>query len=275
MGFAFSKEAIGSALNLNSISFNVTKFSAPLLTGAFIYLELYELGYIINAVSFLATALATYLYVYDREPVNERSENSSLTGDIRSSVTYIVSDPSFKFLFSLAILGTVFSRSIYDILPVLTEYLLDSDSRKFVIISSSLGLFSVLAGFLNHYLKGETIATPMKWSVAGIIFVSSNGLVSGFYPTVILLGLSSLCFVISGLNTVSYIHRNSVESQKGKVLSFYYLVLFGGSSLGVLLYGLFIELDFNNGIWFVPLVGVLALHFYPKKEFSDAKNLNT
>lgn len=265
LGFAFNKAEIKKALSVNSVCFNTSKFVAPLIAALFFIGANYQLSFLFNALSYLCVALTTYLFVYDRPPKSMPSQNKSIVSDIKDSLSYIYANGDLRFLFVLVIAGTIFARSIYDVLPMITEYLLNRESSDFLYVSTSLGGFALCAGLISSFMPRHAgLRTIAKYTSTALLLIFMNLFVESFIVSVILLGISSFCFVSSGLNTVTYIHQNVPESLKGKVISFYYLALLGGGSLGAILYGLMFELNIGNALWFLPLLGLLALASYPR-----------
>ncbi|MGF1742467.1 MFS transporter [Vibrio profundum] len=264
VGFAFSKDEIKHALSINSLSFNMTKFMAPLLTGLVIYGQWYSFAYSFNALSFFAWVYSGYAYSYHRKPVHECEQRQSIWRDITGALSYVRRDQNLFFLLTMVVFATVFSRSIFDMLPVLTEYLMHTDSENFVYISASLGLFSIFAGLVNSRVSNGSIQMPLICSVIAMVLISANIFFSNFLAAIVLLGLGSFFFVLSGINTITYIHVNCDESQKGKVIGLYYLALTGGASIGMMLYGVFVELDVKLWIWCLSLIGLVCLLAYPK-----------
>lgn len=235
------REALGSAVALDSTLFNSARVVGPALGG----LAIVAIGvggcFLLNGVSYLAVLAALALMRPAEFHLPVSGARGSLAGQVGEGLGYVRRTPEVAFLLLLvAILGT-FGYNFQVVLALLARYSLDAGALGFGGLNSALGLGSVVGSLL---VASQSRPTRRRVVLAGGVFsllLLLLALSPWYQLTVALLfaqGLSGVAFS-TGANTS--VQLRAPDALRGRVMSLYGLLFVGTTPLGAALTGLVAE----------------------------------
>ncbi len=235
------RDALASAIALNSGIFNAARVIGPGFAGILIALVGTGGTFIINGLSYAAVIAALMSIRIENERA-QAPEISTLTA-IREGIGYAFSEPVIRTLLLFVGVTSVFGWSYSSMLPVIARNIYHADAAVLGHFYSATGVGAVIAMILVSAFSRQIKAS---WFIFGgnILFVLS--LIMFTYTANIAIALFLL--FISGLGIISQmaminttIQRLSDDRLRGRVMAIYALMVMGMAPLGHLAVGFFTE----------------------------------
>ncbi len=230
------KEHLASALSLNGGIFNAARALGPSLAGMLIASVGIAFAYFFNSISFLAVIVSLYLMKLPKH--EEITTHSSFSTQLREGATYIRKTPIVLVSLLLLAILTAFTWPTNTLLPVFAHDIYKRGEVGFGMLQSAFGIGAMIGAFgfsaLFHAVKRKNILLGFSLlliSVSTMLFSQ----VTNFYIAllVLVLGGWSASTLIGVLNTTVQMHVPDIL--RGRILSFYSLVLVGAMPIGAIL----------------------------------------
>lgn len=245
----------------NGIALNATMFNSATVVGPAIAGIAYAaLGpawcFMVNGLSFLAVIIALLLM---RLPKTKPSSNRASTlVDLREGIRFAVGHQVIRTLIISIGVMSLFGLSLMTLLPAWASNVLGGDARTYGVLLSGRGI-GALIGALMIASLGRSNIRGRLWTIGNltmpilmIVFALLRWLPFSL-AAIILVGWSFMVQV----NTSNAIVQTQVEDQlRGRVMSIYTLIFFGGMPIGSLLAG---ELASRLGEPLALIINSLAL----------------
>lgn len=235
------REALASAIALNSGIFNTARIIGPAFAGILISLVGTGGTFIINGLSYIAVITAL-LFIRIDDKKAQGPHMSTLTA-IREGIRYSFSEPVIRTLLLFVAITSIFGWSYSSMLPVIARNIFHADATVLGHFYSASGIGAVFAMILVSAFSRQIKAS---WFILGgnILFVLS--LILFTFTTNIAIALLLLFF--SGLGLISQfaminttIQRLADDRLRGRVMAIYALMVMGLAPLGHLEVGFFTE----------------------------------
>ncbi len=235
------REALASAIALNSGIFNAARVIGPGVAGVLISLVGTGGTFIINGISYIAVITAL-IFIRVKEERPEGLHLRTLTA-IKEGLWYSFSQPVIRTLLLFTAVTSIFGWSYISMLPVITQNIFHADAALLGHLYSSSGLGAVVAMILVSAFSGKIRSA---WFILGGNAVFALSLILFTFTTNIAIALTLLFF--SGLGLLSQfsmmnttIQRLASDRVRGRVMAIYVLMFVGLSPLGNLEVGFFTE----------------------------------
>lgn len=235
------REALASAIALNSGIFNAARIIGPGFAGILISLVGTGGTFIINGLSYIAVITAL-LFIRIDEEKPQGPHMSTLTA-IREGIRYSFSEPVIRTLLLFVAITSIFGWSYSSMLPVIAQNIFHADASVLGHFYSATGIGAVIAMILISAFSRQIKAS---WFILGgnILFVLSLILFTFTTNTAVAL----LLLFFSGLGLISQFAMINTTIQhladdriRGRVMAIYSLMVMGLSPLGHLEVGFFTE----------------------------------
>ncbi len=231
-----------SAIALQSISFNLARFIGPILAGFIISYFNFYICFYLNALSILP--LIGYLIKYQEiSPSFSKSYKNPFLTSLKEGFLFLFSKKDLLCTLIAVAIITLFGVSVITLLPLIAEEIFNLGSKGYSILISSIGLGSLLAGFLiiirgdipdkKRYILKSSLIVPI--SLLGMV-LSPN-----FYFTLIFTFILGFSFVNFFTISNSFLQHSTDQPMKGRIMSLFSLVFLGFTPIGNLLIGLLAE----------------------------------
>lgn len=232
-----SKEEMPSAVTLGSVGFNIARAIGPALGGFIVSLVGPGFTFLLNAVSF--SGVVVVLKRWHRIPQESTLPAERLIGAMRTGLRYVRNAPRVQAVFVHTLIFSVFTCALWAFLPII--------AREYLLLSA-VGYGMLLGFFGSGALVGAFLLPKIRSRF------SLNNIVAG---TTILMALTIAClatvrsFVVilavmaaAGMAWLILISVFSIAVQavipswvRGRVLSVFMLVFFGGFAGGSMIWG--------------------------------------
>ncbi|QAY73444.1 MFS transporter [Agromyces protaetiae] len=258
---AFMSEMVGPARLRNAISLNAGVFhlgglAGPAVSGAMIVVIGSGWSIAVNAGTSLVAVVA--LLSMRKRELRPAPQAVRARGQIREAIRYAASKPTIRWPIVLLAFVSVFGMN----LPVLLAAAADD---RYGTGAAGYGLYSSLAA-LGAFLGALTSARRRTLRLRSIVAAAcAYGLVTAFaglapwyfafLSALVGLGLARLLFA-TGAESMTQLSTNLVI--RGRIMSFYFMVLLGGQALGGVIIG-FVAEQFGPQAGFVVAGAVPAL----------------
>jgi len=228
---------VASAVALNSAAFNVARAVGPALGGLVVATVGPEMGFAINAVSYVGVVVVVAMLVRTQSPGSARSSALSIANSVGVSIRYARFTPVFRRLLALVALFAITSSVVQAVLPNRTEEL-GGGEATYGILLGAMGVGALVAALTRSRFTAAAGVRALPMTIAGF---GLSGIVVGWAPwTGVALGGmagAGMCWVwtLTTLNTSTQLM--SPEWVRGRAMSLYLLAFSGISPLGSILSG--------------------------------------
>lgn len=235
------REALASAIALNSGIFNAARVIGPGIAGILISLVGIGGTFIINGISYIA-ALTALTFIRVEEKKEAGLHLRALTA-VKEGIWYSFSQPVIRTLLLFAAVTSIFGWSYTSMLPVIVQNIFHADASVLGHLYSAGGIGAVVAMILVSTLSGRIRAA---WFILGGNTLFALSLILFTFTTNIATALVLLFF--SGLGLLSQfsmmnttIQRLADDRVRGRVMAVYVLMFLGVAPLGHIEVGFFTE----------------------------------
>ena len=232
-----SREEMASAVTLGSVGFNIARAIGPALGGLIVSLVGPGFTFLLNAISF--TGVVIVLKRWHRVPQESTLPAERLIGAMRTGLRYVRNAPKVQAVLIHTLIFSVFTCALWAFLPIV--------AREY------LRLSAVGYGMLLGFFGAGALVGALLLPIIRVRF-SLNNIVAG---TTILMAVTMTCLAIihsfplilavmaaGGMAWLILISVFSIAVQevipswvRGRVLSVFMLVFFGGFAGGSMLWG--------------------------------------
>lgn len=231
-----NKDAIASAISLNTGIFSLGRVIGPVAAGVVIASMGIAPAFLVNGLSFLAVIGGILLI--SLPPFHVLSKTKSLRKELTSGIEYVRTKHDVRMSLLLLFILSVCTAPVFTLLPVFAHDVFRVGEVGFGVLSGAIGIGAVVGsfGFSPIYTRlkehgGFTVLLLI------LVTVSLTGFaVSPSYPaalTLLVFGGFGSASLMSLVRTV--IHEQVSSTFRGRLVSFYSLALIGGTPIGSLL----------------------------------------
>jgi MFS family permease len=235
-------EDMPNAVALNSMVFNAARLVGPALGGVTIALIGVAGCYFVNATTFLATIAGLLMMQARPMAASVRdTRRGAMILQVRDGLRYAVTTPEVCFIMILmAVIGT-FGYNFAVILPLIATYVLNAEPSAFGLLSSAIGVGSLLASVV---IAGRNTPTRRRilFGAAGFsLLLLGLSLTSSWMvmlPLLVVLGGFSIVF-----SSTANVRLQTITppALRGRVMSIYMLTFMGSAPIGSLVVGTLAE----------------------------------
>ena len=230
-----------NAIALNATMFNSASIIGPVLAG-WAYSEIGPTWcFMLNGLSFLAVITALALMKLPRLVPDHKS--GTTISQIKQGLRYTTASPVIRTLILSMGMLSLFGFSLMTLLPAWTSKILGGDARMYGLLLSGRGIGAVIGALMIAAL-GRTHKRGKLWTIGNFLIPLSLAAfaMARWLPlsmvTIILMGWS----LMVQANTSNALTQTHVSDElRGRVMSIYTLIFFGGMPLGALLSGTIAE----------------------------------
>ena len=231
----FSLEMVGKEQLQNAVSLNATLVSlaravGPAIAGVLILTLGIGPCFIVNAMSYIAVLMA--LLMMREKEMYLLPLVASAKGQVMEGFKYIKANPLIRdTLILIAIIGT-FSYEFTVVLPVLAKFTFNGNAETFTLVTTAMGIGSMLGGFFvasrkriaPHILVDASVLFGISMFLAAL----SPNLIAVLISLVVVGAIS--IFLIS-LGNVT-LQLESAPEMRGRVLALWAVGFFGSTAIG-------------------------------------------
>lgn len=231
------RHQLQSAMAINSISFNLSRFLGPAIAGVLIATLGVASAIAFNGFSYLALLAA--LLVIRIEPFRQSVEaRSNVRGELMVGVRYVMARTSVRQLLGLVAMASFFGRGPLELLPAFAESVFQRGSTGLAMLTSSAGAGAIVAGVIISRglfrLRIRYIAVGIAIAAALIVLL---GLAPWFWLGLVTVAGLGFMLTLCGVGAQVLLQSLIDDELRGRVSSLWGMIAFGGTAFGGLVGG--------------------------------------
>jgi MFS family permease len=233
-----SPAQVPSAVAINSIIFNASRFIGPGIAGGIVALYGIGFAYAVNAITYLPV-IAALLYIKPQPAPPATPKEDAYFDQFLEGLRYTRDHPSIRQVILIAGVSTFFGRGIIEIFPALVALIFDGDSAQLAALMAAAGagaigssvIFSVLRS--HHLLSSMVLTGAVGVGVSLLLFANVSEIAYGIAVTS-LLGFFATMVSIGSQSEMQIKVDNEL---RGRVMSLWTLAIIGGPAIGSIFAG--------------------------------------
>jgi MFS family permease len=228
------REDLMNAIALNSSVFNVTRIIGPSVAGVVIATAGIAACFFGNALSYLAVlgGLLMMRFPGDGGPRPRVAGEGSFAEGLR----YVFTEPLPRALLLLTAAFSIFGFSFVTMLPVYARNVLHTGAAGYGGLMSAVGIGASIGALTMAWIGGRVKGTSIvRWG--GIIFglaLILTAFVSSYWAALGLLGLAGCAMIFNNIMTNTLLQTRTPDHLRGRVMSYYSLMVLGMAPFGSL-----------------------------------------
>ena len=224
---------LASAVGLGAVSFNVARVIGPVLGGYVIKFFGLAPAFGLSTATFLG--MAWVLWDLKLQPVTRELERQiGLARLLRDGVSYTLRHPAIRYYLVLVFIGATFGRALFELMAPYADEVFQRGSDGMSLLISSFGVGAVAGGFWvarNRDLKQLRKSAAICTSLAGLLIVAF-GFTGNFWLAMMQLPVFGCALTICGVGSQTLTQSVVEEKYRGRVMSLWSVVAFGGVAVG-------------------------------------------
>lgn len=238
------RELLPSALGMNSMIFNTSRFIGPAIGGGMLVAVGSAWTFTLGAALFGVFSLCLRLIHFPpADKPAEPPQHRSMLIETWEGLQYIARHPGIRPQLMLLVVTALFAKPLTDLLPGFAAEVFDTGPHGLAMLLSFHGVGAMMGSLWlasRGGLKGLTaitLATIILMSVALLAFVASDI----FWLACSLSGLLGFAFITQSVSNQTLIQSAVDPALRGRVISIYGMVAQGVPSLGAFMMGVAAE----------------------------------
>jgi MFS family permease len=232
-----SREEMASAVTLGSVGFNIARAIGPALGGLIVSLVGPGFTFLLNAISF--TGVVIVLKRWHRVPQESTLPAERLIGAMRTGLRYVRNAPKVQAVLIHTLIFSVFTCALWAFLPIVAREYLRLSAVGYGMLLGFFGAGALVGALLlpkirvrfslNNIVAGTTILMAVTMTCLAIIYS---------FPLILaVMAAGGMAWLIL-ISVFSIAVQEVIPSWvRGRVLSVFMLVFFGGFAGGSMLWG--------------------------------------
>ena len=224
---------LASAVGLGAVSFNIARVIGPVLGGYIIKFFGLAPAFALSTATFLG--MAWVLWDLKLQPVTRELERQiGLARLLRDGLKYTLSHPAIRFYLVLVMIGATFGRALFELMAPYADEVFQRGSDGMSLLISAFGVGAVLGGLF--VARNKSLQQLRKWTVVctaltGLLIVVF-GFTGNFWLAMLQLPVFGCVLTICGVGSQTLTQTVVEEKYRGRVMSLWSVVAFGGVALG-------------------------------------------
>tara|TARA_B100001741_G_scaffold144260_1_gene119029 strand:- start:7693 stop:8871 length:1179 start_codon:yes stop_codon:yes gene_type:complete len=259
------KKFFGSAISLNSASFNASRVIGPSLAGFFIFFFNLEVTFFVSAISYLPL-LPILCLIPLRLRTIENNKNEKFLKNLIDGLQVALKTKIIINSLIIVFVNAFFVRGILEIQPTIAGEVLLGSSTSLSVITATAGVGALLSSLWMSFTKFNQnnlfgvlfpmlligfISSLLIGLTQNLILISSFFLIMGFSTTMI--GISSQTIIQLKVN----------DKYRARVLTWWSTISFGSLTLGGIILGISGEFfPIRFGIISMPILGFITYKYF-------------
>jgi MFS family permease len=269
-------EDIPNAVALNSLLFNTARTLGPAVAGISIALIGMAPSFAINGISFVAVVIALIMMKPELLRTFPVKQVKSMVADLKEGFSYVRTTPLIASLIMiLAFVGT-FGYNFSTALPLLTRHILRGGPEVFGIVTSSVGIGSMLGAMAVAGRSRPTLRVVIGSAMLFGFFEIIVSLVHNVGLSLLLLALVGASGIVYTATTNTMLQLNSPPHLRGRIMALYVMVFTGSTPIGALFTGFLADYAGTALMILVEgslcIIGAFVGIVYSKKNFVGIKS---
>jgi MFS family permease len=233
------RDMLGSAVALNSVIFNLSRFVGPAVGGSLIAISGVGWTFAVAAGLFFVFTVMLWMISTTVASPPQRETRSILTETVEG-LRYMVHHRGICIQIALLIVIGLAAKPLTDLLPGFAGEVFDRGPQGLAILTGSYGL-GAMAGAFWMVSRDKGVVGLTAISISGILLVAIGTLMfvvmPWFWAAVPFMALIGFAFIAQNVANQTLIQMTSDPAMRGRVISNHGLVQHGTPAIGALIMG--------------------------------------
>jgi MFS family permease len=231
------REALASAVAINSITFNGARFIGPALAGVIIAEGSIALAFAVNAATFIVFMVA--LMGVSVPPEGSGAAGRAFFADTFAGYSYAMRHPGIGPVLLLMTATALFARGFSELLPGFADAVFGRGAQGLAWLTAMVGLGAVAGGlFMAHRSRLEGLTRVLVANVLVLIIALLGFTATASYWIALpCLFLAGLALVSTGIAAQTLVQHAIIPEMRGRVMALYGMIFRAGPAFGTLLMG--------------------------------------
>jgi predicted MFS family arabinose efflux permease len=231
------RDALPSALAINSIVFNAARFVGPAVAGVLIARVSIAAAFAANAITYIAFQISL-ANLRDIPPLPVRAAQNALRASLEA-FTYASRHPGIAPMLLLFAVTTIGTRGFIELFPGFADNVFHRGPGGLAMLTSTVGLGAIFGGtwmLIRSQISGLTtivLANTLVMSLAIVAFTATDVFTLAL-PCVFVAGTA---MVITGIGAQTLIQASVDRGMAGRVMALYGMIFRAGPALGAVVMG--------------------------------------
>jgi predicted MFS family arabinose efflux permease len=241
--YIIGREHLSSAIAINSMVFNSSRFVGPALGGALVALGGAGWAFAYNGFTYLAFLLILMMIRIPPTAISGKKK-TGLWKDSMDGVRYALGQSGIMFLLIVMLLDSMFVRPFIDLLPGFADKVFGRGVDAYSTMLTLHGIGAMLGGYYLASRGG--VAGFTRLLVASLLLLALSLLifttVHVYWVALPIMFLTGIGFVVQGVAIQTMLQTSVMPEMRGRVMGIYGVVGRGGPALGALVMGALSEI---------------------------------
>ena len=224
---------LASAVGLGAVSFNVARVIGPVLGGYVIKLFGMAPAYALSSATFLG--MTWVLWGLKLQPITRDLERQiGLARLMRDGLSYTLRHPAIRYYLFLVLIGATFGRALFELMAPYAAEVFNRGSDGMSQLISSFGVGAIVGGLWvarNKRLEQLRRSAAVCTALTGLLIIAF-GFTNSFWLAMLQLPVLGCVLTICGVGSQTLTQTVVEEKYRGRVMSLWSVVAFGGVALG-------------------------------------------
>ena len=224
---------LASAVGLGAVSFNVARVIGPVLGGYVIKLFGMAPAYALSSATFLG--MAWVLWGLKLQPIARDLERQiGLARLMRDGLSYTLRHTAIRYYLFLVLVGATFGRALFELMAPYADEVFNRGSDGMSQLISSFGVGAIVGGLWvarNKRLEQLRRSAAVCTALTGLLIIAF-GFTNNFWLAMLQLPVLGCVLTICGVGSQTLTQAVVEEKFRGRVMSLWSVVAFGGVALG-------------------------------------------
>ena len=226
-----------SAMAINSIAFNLSRFIGPAIAGLIIATLGVAAAFAFNGIS-NAAILGALLAIRTAVFRQREEARSHLWGELMDGMRYVAAHAPVRELLALVAMASFFGRGPLELLPAFAESVFARGSTGLAALTSAAGAGAIAAGLI---ISSGRVILRIRYVAIGIAAVGALvialGATSAFSLALALVAALGFMLTVCGVGAQVLLQTLIEDDIRGRVSSLWGMIAFGGTAFGGLVVG--------------------------------------
>lgn len=238
MPLLVAERDIARATPLNSISFNMARFTGPLLFGLIVLVAPAAYAFLVNALFYISFILLLRGVSVRDEPLSRARERNILSA-AWEGIRYALTHPGIGPLLIVLVASSFGTRAFIDLLPGFAGQVFGRGPEALSTMTSAtaLGAFCGAAYLMLRASVAGLATVSMTASMLTGVGLMVFALSDAFALALVILFLVGIGLSISAVGVMSLVQAAVPGEMRGRVLATYGIIFRGGPAIGGLVMG--------------------------------------
>ncbi len=230
------REQLPSAVAATALVFNVSRLLGPAIAGVMLALGSVSLAFAVNALLYLPMLVA--LRLVQLRTTAGPLRRDPLLHELLAGMRYALGQPAISVYLLAAAITSLFGRGALELLPAFADAVFGRGSTGLAALTGAAGAGAIAAALVVTRFHADLRVLTWTGALGAGPALVLLGLVESFWIGLAVIAALGFFITLAGVGSQSLIQLHLDDAFRGRVMSLWSALGFGGTALGGLAMGL-------------------------------------